>query len=152
MFDGVWRYASHEFNSLWPSDAIWCHITKSALVQVMACCLTAPGHYLNQCWLITSKVHWHSSADNFTRYTSDINHQNWLENYWSKISIKSPRGQWVNELTEFHEMAPLVIFGAVWMLWLQLLVYCLSTVHQMLRGSRFLCGIDLIVIMKFFNM
>ena len=24
---------------------------KSTLVQVMACCLTAPCHYLNQCWL-----------------------------------------------------------------------------------------------------
>ena len=28
-------------NSLWPT-----------LVQVMACCLTAPSHNLNQCWLI----------------------------------------------------------------------------------------------------
>ena len=35
----------------------------STLVQVMACCLTAPSHYLNQCWLIISKVLWHSSED-----------------------------------------------------------------------------------------
>ena len=28
----------------------------STLAQVMACCLTAPSHYLNQCWFITSKV------------------------------------------------------------------------------------------------
>ena len=27
----------------------------------MACCLTAPSHYLNQCWLIISEVPWHSS-------------------------------------------------------------------------------------------
>ena len=27
----------------------------------MACCLTAPSHNLNQCWLIISKVWWHSS-------------------------------------------------------------------------------------------
>ena len=26
----------------------------------MACCLTAPSHYLNQCWLIISMVLWHS--------------------------------------------------------------------------------------------
>ena len=26
--------------------------------QVMACCLTAPSHYLNQCWLIISEVMW----------------------------------------------------------------------------------------------
>ena len=47
-------------NSLWPSDVIWRHRSGSTLAQVMACCLTAPSYYLNQCWLITSKVHWHS--------------------------------------------------------------------------------------------
>ena len=38
------------FNSLRPSDAIWRHRSGSTLAQVMACCLTAPSHYLNQCW------------------------------------------------------------------------------------------------------
>ena len=57
---------SARFNSLWPSNAIdlgqhWLRKT------VMACCLTAPSHYLNQCWLIISKVQWHSSEGNFTR-------------------------------------------------------------------------------------
>ena len=33
----------------------------STLVQVMAWCFMAPSHYLNRCWLITSKVFWHSS-------------------------------------------------------------------------------------------
>ena len=47
-------------NSLWPSDVIWRQRTWSTLVQVMACCLTAPNHYLNQCWLIISDVLWHS--------------------------------------------------------------------------------------------
>ena len=50
-----------KFNSLWPGDAIWRHGTRSTLAQVMACCLMAPSHYLNQCWLITSKVQRHSS-------------------------------------------------------------------------------------------
>ena len=50
-------------NSLGPSDAIWRWRSWSKLVQVMACCLAAPSHYLNQCWLITSKVLWHSSKD-----------------------------------------------------------------------------------------
>ena len=48
-------------NSLGPSDAIWHWKSWSTLVQVMACCLTAPSHYLNQCWLIINKVWWHSS-------------------------------------------------------------------------------------------
>ena len=39
-------------NSLWPGDAIWRHGTGSILAQVMACCLTAPIHYLSWCWLI----------------------------------------------------------------------------------------------------
>ena len=41
-------------NSLRPSDTIWRHRSGSTLAQVMACCLTAPSHYLNQCWLIIS--------------------------------------------------------------------------------------------------
>ena len=43
-------------NSLRPNDAIWQHRSGSTLAQVMACCLTAPSHYLNQCWLTISKV------------------------------------------------------------------------------------------------
>ena len=34
------------FNSLWPSDTIRGQGTKSTLAQVMACCLTAPSHYM----------------------------------------------------------------------------------------------------------
>ena len=45
-------------NSLRPSDAIWQHISGSTLAQVMAWCSQAPSHYLNQCWLIISKVLW----------------------------------------------------------------------------------------------
>ena len=44
-------------NYIWPSDAICRRRTGSTLAQVMACCLTASSHYLNQCWLI-SKVQW----------------------------------------------------------------------------------------------
>ena len=61
-------------NSLWPSDAIWRHRSGSTLALVMACCLKAPSHYLNQCWLIVSKVQWHSSEGNFTKDTSATNH------------------------------------------------------------------------------
>ena len=53
-------------NSLWPRDTIWRHGSGSKLAQVMACCLMAPSHFLNQCWLIISEVWWHFSEDNFT--------------------------------------------------------------------------------------
>ena len=46
------------------------------LAQAIACCLTAPSHYLNQCWLIISEVQWHSYLGNFTRDASTINHWN----------------------------------------------------------------------------
>ena len=42
----------NSFNSLWPGGTIWQHRSGSTLAQVMACCLTAPNHDLNQCWLI----------------------------------------------------------------------------------------------------
>ena len=60
-------------NSLGPSDAIWRWRSWSTLVQVMVCCLTAPSHYLNQCWLIISKVLWHSSEDITIRRFEDTN-------------------------------------------------------------------------------
>ena len=84
------------FNSLWPSDAIWWQGSRSTLVQVMACCLMAPSHHMNQCWLIISKVEWHSSKGKFTKDTSAINHWNYLENYVPKISFQFLRGHWVN--------------------------------------------------------
>ena len=68
----------------------------STLAQVMACCLRAPSHYLNQCWLITSMVQWHFFKGYFIRNTSTINYENELEMHLSKIPFKSPRGQWVN--------------------------------------------------------
>ena len=88
------RDSSH-FNSLWPSDAIWRQRSGSTLAQVMACCLIAPSHYLNQCWLIINEVQWHSYQGNYTRDASTINHKNLFENYMSKMSFKIPRGQWI---------------------------------------------------------
>ena len=98
-----WIYSSKSkyilfsfINSLWPSDTKLRQRSVSTLAQVMACCLTAPIHYLNQCWLIISEVQWHSYPGSFTRDPSTINHWNLFENYISKISFKIRRGQWVN--------------------------------------------------------
>ena len=62
----------------------------------MACCLTAPSHYLNQCWLIISKVLWHSSEGIIMRRSEDTNQSNKIENCSFKMASRSPRGQWVN--------------------------------------------------------
>ena len=97
---GITRIQSVKW-PLGPSDAIWRQRSGSPLAQVMACCLTAPSHYLNQCWLIISKVEWHSSKGKFTRDTSAINHWNYLENQVPKMSFKFPWGQWVKHLGNF---------------------------------------------------
>ena len=47
----------HYIKSLWPSDILWRQRSGSTLAQAMACCLTAPSHYLSQCWLIISDIH-----------------------------------------------------------------------------------------------
>ena len=60
-------------NTLWRSDAIRWQGTESTLAQVMACCLTASSHYLNQCWLIISKVLCHSSEGIIMRRSEDTN-------------------------------------------------------------------------------
>ena len=94
------------FNSLRPSDTIWRQRTGSTLAQVVACCLTTPSHYMNQCWLIITKVLWLSYEGNFARDASIINHWNLFENYMSKISFKFPRGRWVKcelYLCHIHE-------------------------------------------------
>ena len=85
-------------NSLWPSDAIWRHRSGSTLVQIMVCCLTAPSHYLNQCWLIISEVLWHSPEGNFTWNAQDMYPWREFENCLFKITSTSPRGQSVNAL------------------------------------------------------
>ena len=61
----------------------------------MACCLTAPSHYLNQCWLIISKVFWYSHKNHFKGKAHDIYLQYEFENLWFEITVISPRGQWV---------------------------------------------------------
>ena len=75
MRQGNWPWAPNTtFNSLWPSEAIWRQRSGSTMAQVMACCLTAPSHYLNKCWLIISEAKWHSFKCNSTRDTSNIYH------------------------------------------------------------------------------
>ena len=83
-------------NTLWPSDAIWWHRSGSTLAQVMAWCLKAPSHYLNQCWLKHQRgpvaFSWEWFHKKCQRYLS-------LIPVWKlliKTSSTSSRGQWVN--------------------------------------------------------
>ena len=86
---------SPPLNSLRPSDAIWRQWFWTTLAQVMACCLTAPSHYLNQCWLIIRGVLWHTSESSFAGIAQGIDSGYEFEKDILKNIFKSPRGQWV---------------------------------------------------------
>ena len=64
--------------------------TGQTLAQVLACCLTAPSHYLNQCWLLLTYRQWRPVAfirgQFHNRYLQVINHWNKLEYYYSMYS------------------------------------------------------------------
>ena len=78
-----------QFKSLWSSDAIWWHRSRT-LAEVMAWCLTAPSHYLSQCWL-TSGIH--------LRAIPQKVFMGFIHNICLNISFKTtttyPGGQWV---------------------------------------------------------
>ena len=59
-------------------------------VQVMACFMMAPGHYLQQCWLIISEVQGHSFQGNFTR------------DAWSCLSHQFVKLAWKIIILEFN--------------------------------------------------
>ena len=88
---------------MWPIDAIWWHKTGSILVQLMACCLTAPSHYLNQSWLLIHSVVFHRAVSHemliivFPWYD--------FENYKFEITTTPPKVQWVNLLRNTHTFA-----------------------------------------------
>ena len=80
------------FIPLWPY-AIWHRTSWSTLVQVMACCLTAPSHYLNQCWLNIHKILWNLLQGNIYLNTQDITPPVMFEIYTFDITATAPRGQ-----------------------------------------------------------
>ena len=71
--------------TLWPSEAISCHTTWSTLVQVIACCLTAPTSKPLPEPMIISGVLWHSPGGNFTRNANNITVLDKSLNYYISI-------------------------------------------------------------------
>ena len=77
------------------------HRTGSTLAQVMAYCLAAPHHHLNQSWPIINEVMWLSALGRFMKDISVTNHNNWLENYLPKIPFNSLRGHWFKQMCKW---------------------------------------------------
>ena len=63
-----WEQFDKMFITLWAGDEIWRRKSGSELIQVMACCFTAPMHCLNQSWLIICNVQWRGNF--YRRYVS----------------------------------------------------------------------------------
>ena len=63
----------------------------------MACCLTAPIHYLNQCWRAINEILWHSLQGNKYTNIQDINPKVVFEIYTVEILAILPRDQRVND-------------------------------------------------------
>ena len=57
------------FKPLWPFEDIWRQKSGSSLAEVMACCLTTHGHYLNHFWLVTQQVPMNLIRKHFGYYT-----------------------------------------------------------------------------------
>ena len=78
--------------------ALWWHRSWSTLAQVMARCLVAPSHYMNQYWLIISGINQRATSQEFLQPASQQPAINtvYIKNYISKTSIRSPRRQWVH--------------------------------------------------------
>ena len=98
-----------ELNSLVPSDAISRQRSGSTLAQEMACCLTTPSHYLNQCCLIISKVEWRSYKGKFARDTS-INEIIWKIKYL-KFHSNVPGGNELSTIETLHNTLKLELNG-----------------------------------------
>ena len=85
-FEIVFYFDESNINSLSPGETMWWHRYGPTLVQVMACCLTAPSHCLNQCWLTIKGVIWFSPETNFTRSVHELNHGDVFRDYNFKIA------------------------------------------------------------------
>ena len=65
-----------------------------------ACCLRTPGHYLNPCWLIKSKVQWHI---HLRAITQEVSQQSVNKNALKIIYLKFHSNLLgVNELNDIH--------------------------------------------------
>ena len=100
LFPGIWisfwksRWSCGHiyYNSFYPNDAIWWQRSGSTLVQVMASCLTAPNHYLNQYWLIISKAQWHPFAQKIPQLSR------------TKLNLKCTYPEFHSNLPENNEL------------------------------------------------
>ena len=72
-------------NLIWLSDAKWCRRSWSTFAEILDCCLTAPSHYINQCWQLINELLWHSSLELFCREWSRCQSPKCIQKWQSHI-------------------------------------------------------------------
>ena len=127
-------------NSYWPGNDTWHQRSWLTLIQVMACCLMAPSHYLNHCWLLVRGVQWHSPEDSFIRSTDELNPWHVFEitllNLLLHTLLRSHRIKFTH-LTQKWKFND--IWSSIWfLLFIFLLISVLSQHNRILHMTRFL--------------
>ena len=90
------NYLHHLMIDKWPGETIWWH--RSISTKVMACCLQwHQSHYLNQCWLITKYVLWHSHESTFINSFENVS---W--DYTFKSLLHLPGAKELKAFQYFH--------------------------------------------------
>ena len=82
-------------------QVIWRGGSWSTLVQVMACCLTAASHYLNQYWLTISEIICIHPKVMFT-WIPKISNPVWVRNSHIYNNSHMSQGQWVKSIDLFQ--------------------------------------------------
>ena len=76
---------SESFNSFGPSNAIWRKRYESTLIQLIARCLMAPSHNLNQCWLESIGIH---PLGNFSEIVQGMLAKTTIKNHFLKLYMQ----------------------------------------------------------------
>ena len=74
--------------------------SRPTLAQIMDCCLMAPSHYLNQCWLIIKGVLWHSPAS-ISQVLMNLIHNKCLEITLSDVQVQLPGSNELNRQIKY---------------------------------------------------
>ena len=106
---------------------------KSTLVQVMACCLTAPSHYLNQCWLRSLSPHGVTGPQWVKAFKL------WIELTWYFWCYLTP---WIHSFTRCYKRLGtstaciIISISRVWCIVVFLMWHELALTYKIIRTLR----------------
>ena len=128
-------------NSLWSRDPIeCCYKTRWVLVQVIACCLKAPSHYLNQNWIIIREGLRHIPESNLTGNSQHSFTCYWFENCHLRLQMHFPFANQLRKKMRLKCCLP----------WVALCVQCRNILTHLALKSKYYCRCDDVIKWKHF--